>query len=66
MHVTIQPVAEVTTLRVRPETLASSATKRAKGDPVPTFLQFFYNNEVGRRRLKPVEDPSPRWIVKRR
>ncbi len=32
-----------------PRTLESSATKkRAKGDPVPTFLQFFYNNEVGK------------------
>ena len=24
-----------------------SVKERAKGDPVPTFLQFFYNNEVG-------------------
>ena len=31
-----------------PRTLASSATKRAKGDPFPTFLHFFYNNEVGK------------------
>jgi len=34
----------------------------AESDPVPTFLKR-YNNEVGRRRTKPV-DPSPRWIVR--
>ncbi|MCH6560095.1 hypothetical protein IH799_07050 [candidate division KSB1 bacterium] len=34
----------------------------AKGDPVPIFLKSFYNNEIGTWRLKPVEDPAPRWM----
>ncbi len=43
--------------------LASSATNpnSAEGDPVPTSPNFFYNNDVGTRRLEPVEDPSPRF-----
>jgi len=35
----------------------------AECDPVPTFLKE-YNNEVGRRRTKPAQAPSPRWIVR--
>ena len=40
-------------------------TKRAKGDPVPTFLHIFYSNDVvGTRRLKPAEDPASRHSFK--
>ncbi len=37
----------------------------AEGDPLPTFLKK-YNNEVGKEAHEPAQDPSPRWIVKRR
>jgi hypothetical protein len=40
-------------------------TKKAKGDPVPTFLHIFYSNDVvGTRRLKPAEDPASRHSFK--
>ncbi len=39
--------------------------KKAKGDPVPTFLHILYSNDVvGTRRLKPAEDPAARHSFK--
>ncbi len=44
------------TLKIASQSLNSKLV--AKGDPVPTFLQFFYNNEVGKEAPEPEEDPA--------
>ena len=59
--------------RIGRQTLASSATKRAKGDPLPDFPAIFYNNEIGKEAPESpyfdsaqhrLRNPSPRWIVR--